>query len=209
MTEVRPDSEDTLALLEAFQQGEPSLDELFRRHRAILREQIRLRMDVRLQKRVELSDVVQETEIEAYRRMHDFLSRRPMPFYLWLRKTAYERMLMLRRRHVAAAVRSVDRELPLPDASSVALAGQFAADQASPSEVLNAQELATRVRQAVGNLSESDREILIMRTYEGLSYDEIACILEIEATAARKRHGRALIRLHRMLTDDGLTESQV
>lgn len=209
MTDVRADSEDTLSLLAAFRQGEATLDLLFARHRSVLREQIRLRMDVRLQKRVELSDIVQETEIEAYRRIHDFLTRRPMPFHLWLRKTAYERMLMLRRRHVAAAVRSVNRELPLPDASSVALAENFIASAASPSEALNAQELAARVRQAVAMLSESDREIIIMRTYEGLSYDEIACILEIEAATARKRHGRALIRLHRLLTDDGLTESQI
>lgn len=152
---------------------------------------------------------MQETEIEAFRRIGEYLTRRPMPFHLWLRRTAHERLLMLRRRHVVAAARAVSRELPLPDASSVALAHQFLANDASPSEDLNARELAARVRTAVSQLPEADREVLIMRTYEGLGYDEIACVLGIESAAVRKRHGRALIRLHRLLTDDGLTESQI
>jgi RNA polymerase sigma-70 factor (ECF subfamily) len=71
------------------------------------------------------------------------------------------------------------------------------------------EELAQRVRIALGNLPEIDREILLMRTFESLSYDEIACILGIEATAARKRHGRALLRLHRLLAADGITESKL
>lgn len=209
MADVRSDSEETLALLTAFERGEAEFDTLFKRHRAALRAQIRVRMDIRLRQRVELSDIVQETEIEACRRIDDFLQRRPMPFHLWLRKTAHELVVQLRRRHVVAAVRSVDRELPLPDESSLVLARQFIAREASPSEVMNTRELADRVRVAVAQLPESDREIIIMRTYENLPYEEIACLLEIETATARKRHGRALIRLHTLLTDGGLTESQI
>ena len=72
-----------------------------------------------------------------------------------------------------------------------------------------AEELASQVRLAVTQLPDVDREILLMRTYEGLSYQEIACILEIEATAARKRHGRALVRLHKLLAESGISESQL
>jgi RNA polymerase sigma-70 factor (ECF subfamily) len=209
MTEVKPDSEETTLLLQQVHQGEPGFERLFDRHRAAVREVIRLRLDGRLRSRFDLSDVLQETEFEAYRRMPDYLERRPMPFHLWLRKTAQERVLMLRRRHGAAAARSVDRELPLPENSSVALAQHLAVSQTTPSAVLNEQELAARVRQAVADLPEADREVLLMRTYEELSYNEIACILEIEPAAARKRHGRALIRLHQLLTAGGLTESQL
>ncbi len=170
---------------------------------------ILLRLDARLRARVGLSDVVQETEMEAYRRIDDYLERRPMPFHLWLRKTALERILMLRRRHLRAAARAVDRELPLADHSSIQLARNLEGQIDSPSETLNSQELAERVRQAITQLSDSDREIILMRTYEGLGYDEIGVILEIEPAAARKRNGRALIRLHRLLSADGLTESQV
>lgn len=209
MSEVTADSEDTAFLLEQVRRGGAGLEQLFERHRGAIREAIRLRLDGRLRARFDLSDVVQETEFEVFRRMADYLQRRPMPFHLWLRKTAQERVLMLRRRHGAAAARTVDRELPLPENSSVALAQHLAVSQTSPSQALNAQELAQRVRQAVAELPEADREVLLMRTYEELSYNEIACILEIEPAAARKRHGRALIRLHQLLTAGGLTESQL
>jgi RNA polymerase sigma-70 factor (ECF subfamily) len=91
----------------------------------------------------------------------------------------------------------------------VLLAQHLAVSLTSPSQALNEQELADRVRKAISLLPEPDREILLMRTYENLSYQEIACLLEIEPAAARQRNGRALIRLHKLLTDDGLTESQL
>ena len=209
MPDVKPDSEETRQLLDELPQKPHEVDSLFARHRLRLREVIRLRLDARLRARVGLSDVVQETEMEAYRRIDDYLERRPMPFHLWLRKTALERILMLRRRHLRAAARAVDRELPLADHSSIQLARNLEGQIDSPSETLNSQELAERVRQAITQLSDSDREIILMRTYEGLGYDEIGVILEIEPAAARKRNGRALIRLHRLLSADGLTESQV
>ena len=207
--EVTPDSEATSALLTAVADGEASFEELFERHRRCIRDLVRLRMDARLRSRVDLSDIVQEAEIDAFRRFEDFMERQPMPFHLWLRKTARERLLMLYRRHIGASIRSVDRELPLPNASSVSLAKQLSANVASPSQEINDRELAAKVRRAVAALPDMDREILLMRNYEDLPYAEIACILEIESATARKRNGRALIRLHQLLIDDGVTESQI
>jgi RNA polymerase sigma factor (sigma-70 family) len=83
------------------------------------------------------------------------------------------------------------------------------AAEKSPSQYVNEAELARQVRQAVSWLPDMDREILLMRTFEDLSHQEIACILEIEVTTARKRYGRALVRLNKLLTDSGLSESQL
>ena len=58
----------------------------------------------------------------------------------------------------------------------------------------------------VGELSENDRDVLLMRHVEGLSHREIACILDVDAAAARKRYGRALLRLRKLLVDRGLAE---
>jgi DNA-directed RNA polymerase specialized sigma24 family protein len=55
--------------------------------------------------------------------------------------------------------------------------------------------------------AEADREILLMRHMEELPYAEIACLLDIEADAARKRYGRALLRLRKVLKEHGLLES--
>ena len=48
-----------------------------------------------------------------------------------------------------------------------------------------------------------------MRTLEGMSYEEVACMLDVKPDAAKKRHGRALIRLHKLLLESGFTESEL
>jgi RNA polymerase sigma-70 factor (ECF subfamily) len=210
MTEVKPDSETTRLLLARIHAGErAAFDELFARYRPLLRQVIEFRMDVRLRARIDPSDVVQETQLEAFRQLASFLERQPMPFRLWLRKTAQERLRMLERRHLEAARRSVARELPLPDTSAAMVAAELAAAVLSPSQHAAQGELARRVADAVGRLPETDREVLLMRTFEGLSHEEVACILDIGPAAARKRHGRALLRLHKVLTESGITESQI
>jgi RNA polymerase sigma-70 factor, ECF subfamily len=86
---------------------------------------------------------------------------------------------------------------------------QFLAHGSTPSQKLDQRELARRVRHAVARLPDADREVLPMRTFEGLSFEELGYLLEIDSATARKRHGRALLRLHRIRADAGLTESQV
>ena len=136
--------------------------------------------------------------------MDDFLKRRPMSFHVWLWKTAYERLLKLRRYHVEAARRSVNCELGLPDRSSLLLARPFLDAQSSPARQLERADLVQRIRQALAELSETDREVLLMRNVDELPYREIACILGLDAAAARKRYGRALLRLRQLLLDAGL-----
>jgi RNA polymerase sigma-70 factor (ECF subfamily) len=207
MLGLKPDSADTCGLLEKVHQGDrQALEELLARHRRPLRDFIDLRMDARLAARMDPSDVVQEAQLEVLRRMDDFLRRRPMPFHLWMRKVAYERLLDLRRHHRRAR-RSVEREVGLPDRSSLLLTRPLLAGGPSPSQQLEARELAERVARAVERLSEPDREILLMRHAESLPFDEIACLLDIEPAAARKRFGRALIRLQTALTEQGLWSS--
>ena len=207
MAELGPDSHETRALLERIQAGDDrAFDALFARHQGSLRDFIDLRLDPRVRARVDPSDVVQETQLEAYHRLHDFLERQPMPFRLWLRKTAYERLLKVQRHHDAAR-RAVGREAVLPDRSSLLLARPFLPAGPSPSQELARKELVRRVREALGRLSETDREVLLMRNIEELPYEEIGCLLDLSAAAARKRYGRALLRWQKILFEEGLLES--
>jgi RNA polymerase sigma-70 factor (ECF subfamily) len=209
MSEVTPDSAETQQLLEQARTGDrQAFERLFARYRSYLRQVIALRLDPRVRARVDPSDVVQETQLEAFRRLPDFLERRPMPFRLWLRRTAHERLIVNRRHHVQAARRSVVREVPLPERSSLLLAGQVLASGSTPSLRLQRRELARRVNQALAQLPEPDREVLLMRAFEGLSNQEAACVLGLDPGTASKRHGRALLRLHQILSQGGLTESQ-
>ena len=204
------DSAETQRLLEQVRAGDrQAIDRLLGRHRAYLRQVIQLRMDRKLRSRLDPSDVVQETELEAFGRMSEYLERRPMPFRLWLRKTAHERLLKLREQHVEAARRSVDREMPLPDRSSLLLAQQLLATGPTPSQHLAKRELVGRVRQALAQLAEADREILLMRYLEKLSNQEVGCILELDPQTVSKRHGRALLRLQKVLLESGFRESEL
>jgi RNA polymerase sigma-70 factor (ECF subfamily) len=207
MTEVKPDSAETCGLLVQVAQGDRhALGHLLQNYRPRLHAFIEARLDPRLRARLDPSDVVQEVQLEVTRRMDDFLNRSPMPFHLWVRKTAYERLLKVQRQHRRAR-RAVGREVALPDHSSLLLAKPLLTGASSPSQQLVAREFADRVGRAVATLLEADREILLMRHAGELPYVEIAYLLDIEADAARKRYGRALLRLRRVLKDHGLLES--
>jgi RNA polymerase sigma-70 factor (ECF subfamily) len=209
MSELEADSAETVRLLDEIRCGDgAAFGRLFEKYRSGLREFISHRLDPRVRSRIDPSDVVQETQLEAYRRMDDFLRRHPMPFRVWLWRTAYERLIKLRRHHVGAARRAVGRELGLPDRSSLLLARPLLAPGSSPSRQLARDELVCRVREALKGLSETDREVLLMRHAEALPYREIGCILDLDPAAARKRYGRALLRLRKLLLEAGLLEDE-
>jgi RNA polymerase sigma-70 factor (ECF subfamily) len=200
-----PDTQDLLWRVAAGDQQ--AANDLFERHRGYLQRVVGLRMDRALRRRVNVSDVIQEAYLVATQRLSDYVARRPMPFRLWLRKTAYECLLQVRRRHIEAKRRSVRHEVVLPDQSSVTMAAQVLAVP-TPSEQFIQAELAQRVRAALAELTEDDREVLLMRNHEGLSNNEVAAVLGIECDAASKRYGRALLRLRKLLVAGGLSESQ-
>jgi RNA polymerase sigma-70 factor (ECF subfamily) len=209
MTARTADSAETQRLLQQVRCGEAAArDRLLHRHRLYLRRLIDLRLDPRMQGRVDPSDVVQEAQLEALRRLDDYLKQPPMPFRLWLRQIAYDRLLMLRRQHVEAARRAVGREVPLPDRSSLELARQLLASGSTPSQQLIQREFVRRVREAVGRLPDGERDILVLRNLEGLSNREAAQVLQIDPASASRRYGRAVIRLRAILIQSGLMESE-
>src|SRR5262249_57042560 len=115
MTKVKPDSTETCALLERAAAGDPQArNELLQRCQEPLHEFIELHLDPAVRARLGASDVAQETRIEVARRLDDFLRRRPMPFRLWVRKTAHERLIDARPAHRRAG-RPVRRDPTLAD----------------------------------------------------------------------------------------------
>jgi RNA polymerase sigma-70 factor (ECF subfamily) len=205
MADLPHDPSETARLLERARHGDQqAFDQLLSKHREQLRQFIELRLDRRLRPRVDASDVVQETLLVAFRRLGDYLDRKPMAFRLWLRRTAWERLADLRGKHLATGRRSAAREATFPDGSSAVLARQLAASGPSPSEQCSERERQELVAGAVARLPQEDREILLMRTHEQLCYEDIGHILGIRPAAARKRYGRALVRLQRVLRDSGV-----
>lgn len=186
-----------------------AFEQLFQCHRNTLRQIVALRMDPRLSSRVDASDIIQDAHAVATQRFPDYLEHQPVSFRVWLRQIVQDQLLMAYRRHMRADRRTVHREIPLPEQSSVALAEQLTAHGPAPSQQVARAEQIRRIRAALGQLVDEDREILLLRHFEQLSYKEIGYILHLESAAARKRYGRALIRLGNVMRDMGMTESQL
>jgi RNA polymerase sigma-70 factor (ECF subfamily) len=200
------DSAETRRLLEQVRAGDARASEqLFDRHRPYLLRLVSLRLDPILRARVDPSDVVQEAQLEALRRLAGYLQDPAIPFRLWLRRIANDRLVMLRRRHLGAARRTVKRDVPLPD-EVAQLVHPLIDPRPGAGEQLARRELDRRVRQALARLGEADREVLLLRNIEGLSNQETAQVLGIEPAAASQRYGRAILRLRNLLTAEGPLE---
>jgi RNA polymerase sigma-70 factor, ECF subfamily len=198
-------SADTARLLEQARAGDQAaLNEVFNRHRARLRRMVELRLDRRLQARIDASDVIQEAYVDAVRRLDEFLSRPDYPLFLWLRLLVGERLLKLHRHHLGTRMRDAELEVSifrgaLPAATSAALAAQLMGKHTSPTQAAVRAERMLRLQEALNSLDPIDREVLSLRHFEDLSLAETARSLEIQEAAAAKRYIRALKRLKALL----------
>ena len=202
-----PATDQIKALLNQAKGGDSSaVNELMDQHRNSLRQLIRMRLDQKIQRRIDVSDVVQDVLVEANRRLQRYLNDPIMPFHLWLRQIAKDRIIDAHRRHRVSAKRSVDREQQLApprgyDQSSVHLASLLGDDQLTPAAAAVQKELAERVEEAIALLEERDCEIIVMRHYEHLSNQEIGEVLNLTEPAASMRYLRAIRRLKKLMTE--------
>ena len=202
-----PDTDNTEILLSKSRDGDGNaVNELLDRHREAVRRMIDLRMDQVLKRRVDASDIVQEVMIEANRRLNDFLNNPVMPFHLWLRQMAKDRLIDAHRRHRGAARRSMDREQPLANAasneSSLDLVAQIQDQELTPAAAATWKELERRFQAACGQLEATDQEIVLMRHFEHLSNAEAAAALELSPQAASMRYLRAMRRLREFMDNE-------
>lgn len=204
---VSTDPTETQELLQQAAQGQPeAFKELFARHREPLRRGIALRLDRRIAARLDVSDLLQETYLEAVRRLPAYLDRPTLPFDLWLRWIAREKVIAAHRRHLLADKRAVGREVgPLPLDSSAQFVDALAGRGPTPSQAMAAVEAAERLRMALEQLDDDEREIILWRHFEQLGNREIAQLLRISDAAANKRYIRALQRLRGLLLSLGVS----
>ena len=203
------DPAPTQVLLDRVRDGdEAALNGLLARHRDAIRRMIDRRMDRVVQHRVDASDIVQDVLLEANRRLGDYLANPTMPFRLWLRHMARDRLIDAHRRHRVAASRSVDREVSLAapgtadDRSRNDAVGQIADRELTPAAAATWHELERRFAAAVEQLDDADREIVLLRHFEHLSTADAAAALGLSKPAAGMRYLRAMRRL-RVLLDGG------
>jgi RNA polymerase sigma-70 factor (ECF subfamily) len=200
-------SAETVDLIERARGGDPNAqNEIFSRHRERLRRMVEMRLDTRLQARIDASDVIQDAYVEAAQRLDEYLRDPKLPLFLWLRLVVGERLMKLHRHHLGAQMRDAGREVSLyqgalPAASSAALAAQLLGKHTSPTQAVLRAERMLRLQEALNALEPIDREVLSLRHFEELNRKETALVLGIEEGAAAKRYIRALKRLKDTLAD--------
>ena len=206
-----PEGDQTRDLLKDVENGDPAaVNRLLDRHREAVRRMVQMRLDQAVARRVDASDVVQDVLLEASQRLSDYIRSPSMPFHLWLRQLAKDRIIDMHRRHRAAQRRSVDREQNI---SSFASDDQSAADltallrdaELTPAASALRKEMEERFVLALDQLEENEREIVIMRHFEHLGNGEVAEALGLSAPAAGMRYLRAIRRLRELLGSDDVS----
>jgi len=197
---------ETESLLRRAANGEPSARaDLLERYRPQLQRMVSMRLDKRVAARVDPSDIVQEAMKDAFQRLPEYLADPQIPFYPWLRRIAWDRLVDMYRTHVTAERRSVLREHPAPslnEESVAELAHSIVTSSVNPGRRAMLAEMQDRTKAALLQLKPHDREVLVLRYLEQLGVEEIAGVLGISQTAVTSRHLRALQRLRRLLGDD-------
>lgn len=178
---------------------EGALPELIRAHEPRLLRMVGLRMDPSLRARLDPADVVQEASVEALRRFPEWCAQSELSFHLWLRLVTAQALAQIHRRHLGAHMRDALREVRGPEArpgvSATSATDVLIASTTSPTLAARREELRARVLGALEELGDLDREIVVLRHYEGLTNEEAAAELAITPAAASKRFLRALVRL--------------
>ncbi len=207
-------SSETEQLLEQAVGGDKeSLGRLLTRHKDRLRRMVAFRLDHRLQGRIDPSDVIQEVDVEVSQHLTEYQKQGPLPFFLWLRGIAANKLRELHRHHLGTQMRDADREVSLyrgtlPETTSAALAAQLLGHATRPSEAAIRAEVKIRLQEALNTMDPLDREVLALRHFEQLRPAETAQVLGIKEKAAGMRYLRALKRLKEILASlpGGLTE---
>jgi len=174
--------------------------DVFARYRDRLRRMVKLRLDRRLQGRVDPSDVLQEAFLDISKRAAEYAAKTEMPFFLWLRMITGQKLLEVHRRHLQTRMRDAGQEVSLyggalPEANSTSLAAQLMGRLTSASQAAMRAELQIQLQQVLNSMDPIDREVLALRHFEELSNGEIATVLNLSKAAASNRYVRALKRL--------------
>ena len=142
-------------------------------------------------------DLAQEAFLNAWRGLKFF--KGDSAFSTWVYRLASNACIdFLRRRK-----RRQDISLSMPTDEEDESQPDIPDDRFSPEQELERQELRRAVAQGLEQLSDEHRQVLVMRELSGLSYQEIADILDLEAGTVKSRIARARISLRKILLESG------
>jgi len=190
-------------LLNAAREGDAdALGHLLEEYRSYLRLLARLEIGQHLQSKLDASDLVQETFLQAHRAFPDFRGATEAELLQWLRQILASRLSKGLRRFLGTQRRNVQLERELDqqlDRSSLALRGMLALSQTSPSERAARREEAVRLADAMERLPDDYRDVIALRHLRGMTFPEVAEAMQRTLPSVEKLWARGLARLRREL----------
>jgi RNA polymerase sigma-70 factor, ECF subfamily len=198
-----PSHADVDALLDAARaQDASALGRLLEGYRPYVKLLARLGIDHRLQGKLDASDLVQETFMEAHRDFPQFRGTTEAELLAWLRQILISNLANQARRYLGTRGRDVrlERELAIEvDVSSRLLERGLLARESSPSQQASRREQAVLLADVLGKLPEDYREVIILRHLQGLTFPEVAAQMRRSPDSVKKLWARALARLRGLL----------
>jgi len=201
------DREEVTLLVQSAAQGNTAaVEELFSRFRVRLKRMIRLRLNRKLQGRLDDSDIIQEAFMEAARKLPQYAQAPQLPFYVWLRHLTGLKLTEIHHRHLGTQMRDAGHEVSLhrgrlPGADSMSLTAYLLGTLTSVSQAAIKAEKRLLLEESLNSMEDLDREVIALKHFEQLTISEIAHVLEISRAAAGRRYLKALKRLRAILTD--------
>ncbi len=195
---IEREGNDPETLLHRARQGDAeALTRLLDLYRSYLRLFSRVQVDRCLQSKADLSDLIQETMFIAHRSFHEFRGDTERELVAWLRQILASRLAHLIRRYKTQR-RDVRLEIELGEglSRSSLVASQLASSYSSPSRQAVRREEAVLLADAIAELSEDHREVLILHHFQHLPFNEVATRMAARTEdATKKLWVRALLAL--------------
>jgi RNA polymerase sigma-70 factor (ECF subfamily) len=190
-------------LLQAARAGDVTsrgqLLEIYRRYLTLL---ARVQIGQRLQGKVDAEDLVQETFLEAHRSFDRFQGASEGELVRWLRQILAGNLADLLRRYLGTQGRNVRLEREIQDAldrSSILLDRGLVAPQSSPSQQAVRREQSVILADALQQLPEDYREVLVLRHLQGMTFPEVARSMGKTLDSVEKLWMRGLARLRQVM----------
>ncbi|REJ88438.1 MAG: RNA polymerase subunit sigma-70 [Planctomycetota bacterium] len=176
-------------------------DELFNHCRSYVGLVARTQVESWMRAKVDASDLVQQTLLEAHRGFAKFQGQTEAEWLAWLRQILSHNTVDFIRRY-RTDKRRVGREVPLNVPGNGALSSYFRdpeGDCETPSRILAEQEQEIELANAIAQLSDDHREVIILRNLQRLPFDEVAERMERSRPAVQMLWMRAVRRLEQIL----------
>lgn len=190
---MQNDIHQTIHLVRQAKSGDAeSYNKLFERYLPQVLQMVRLALGPKLRQKLQSMDIVQDVMCRAIKAFEQFDVRHEKAFRYWIRKLV-QNEIKSQIEHHSATKRNLDNESPIHE--NPALENLAAQSIWQPSKQLAIKEDMTVLQSALDQLEPDEREIIIMRKYEELSFMEIAEILGCTENTARMRFVRSQMKL--------------